>query len=90
METRTHIVVSGLVQGVGFRWFVQRKAGALGLSGWVRNLVDGSVEVEAQGDRSLIAQLIGDLKVGPRSAHVHDVEVETIGLHPAETGFQIR
>jgi len=53
MQARVHLVVHGLVQGVGFRWFVARRADGLGLSGYVRNLYDGSVEAEAEGDRSL-------------------------------------
>ena len=46
MDVRVHIIVEGLVQGVGFRWFVQRKAESIGIKGWVRNLYDGKVEIE--------------------------------------------
>jgi len=90
MDVRTHIEVRGLVQGVGFRWYVQRKAAGLGLSGWVRNNVDGSVEIQVQGDRSLVAELIDAVKVGPRSAQVTDVMVEMVDpVYPHEP-FHIR
>ncbi len=76
VTVRVHIVVEGLVQGVGFRWFVYRKAEALGVTGWVRNLYNGSVEIEAEGDRSLLEAFINDVKVGPRSAHVTNLKIE--------------
>ncbi len=76
METSVHIIVEGLVQGVGYRWYAARRAQALGLKGFVRNLYDGTVEVEARGDRSLLEELIRDLKVGPRSARVTNLKIE--------------
>jgi acylphosphatase len=76
METRAHIIVHGLVQGVGFRWFVARQAGTLGLRGFVRNRPEGTVELEAEGDRSLIEELIAHVKVGPRSSQVRDLRIE--------------
>jgi acylphosphatase len=76
MTARAHMVVRGLVQGVGFRWFVARRANALGLTGYARNLIDGAVEIEAEGDRSLVEALIGDVRVGPRSAHVQDLMIQ--------------
>ena len=91
MESAVHIVVEGLVQGVGYRWFAARKAEGLGLTGYVKNLYDGSVEVEAQGDRSLLEELIHDLKIGPRSAQVRDMKIEWKQLRPGEhTHFEIR
>ncbi len=90
MEARAHIVVEGLVQGVGYRWFVERKAQALGLAGYVRNLYDGNVEVEAEGDRSLVEELIKDLKVGPRAAHVTNLRIEWREPTHQEPHFQIR
>jgi acylphosphatase len=76
MTARAHMVVRGLVQGVGFRWFVARRANAIGLTGYARNLIDGAVEIEAEGDRSLVEALIGDVRVGPRSAHVQDLVIQ--------------
>ncbi len=76
METGAHILVSGLVQGVGFRYFVDRKARELGLVGIVRNLFSGEVEIDIEGDRSLIEEFITLVNVGPRAAHVSEVRVD--------------
>jgi acylphosphatase len=67
-------VVRGRVQGVGFRWFVEREAHILGIAGWVRNNSDSSVEVLAMGTRDQIAGLRSKLRDGPRAARVDDVE----------------
>jgi acylphosphatase len=67
-------IVRGRVQGVGFRWFVEREAHILGIAGWVRNNHDGSVEVLAQGTRDQLAGLHSRLREGPRAARVDDVE----------------
>lgn len=66
--------VRGRVQGVGFRWFVEREAATLGIAGWVRNRADGSVEVLAQGTREQLFSLRSRLQQGPRAARVDDVE----------------
>lgn len=68
-------VVQGRVQGVGFRWFVEREAQMLGIVGWVRNNYDGSVEVLATGTREQLAELHKRLRAGPRAARVDQVEV---------------
>ena len=68
-------VVRGRVQGVGFRWFVEREAHILGIAGWVRNNHDGSVEVLAQGTRDQLSGLHSRLREGPRAARVDNVEV---------------
>ncbi len=60
--TRQHILFCGRVQGVGFRYYAVHKATQLGLTGWVRNLYDGSVEMEVQGDERLIRELISFLR----------------------------
>lgn len=67
-------IVRGRVQGVGFRWFVEREAHMLGIAGWVRNNHDGSVEVLAIGTRDQLLGLRGRLHQGPRAARVDDVE----------------
>lgn len=91
MSVRVHIVVEGLVQGVGFRWFVLRKAESLGINGWVRNLYNGNVEIEAEADRSLLEEFIKEIKVGPRSAHVTNLRIEWKDVSPDEfSGFTIR
>ncbi len=76
MDVNAHIVVKGYVQGVGFRFFVYHEAMQLGVQGYVKNLYNGDVEVVAEGDRSVIEELIKVLRVGPRSAHVRDVIVQ--------------
>jgi len=68
--------VSGMVQGVGFRYFVERVARSLGLVGYVRNLYDGSVEVYAEGDRARLELLGGRLRKGPSYARVDEVREE--------------
>lgn len=65
----------GYVQGVGFRYFCHTRATRLQLTGWVKNMPDGSVELLVEGDRGNIETLIDELKVGPRSASVADVRV---------------
>ena len=67
-------IVRGRVQGVGFRWFVEREAHTLGISGWVRNNSDGSVEVLAMGTDEQLSNLRSRLRQGPRAARVDDVE----------------
>lgn len=83
-------VVRGMVQGVGYRFFVRRQAAALGLRGYARNLPDGSVEVVAEGDRRSLEQLLHALERGPSAADVEDVEAEWDVGSGAFSGFQIR
>jgi len=68
--------VYGIVQGVGYRFFAQRRARQLGLTGYVRNLPDGSVEVYAEGDEQALKSFLIELRQGPIAAEVHDVSVE--------------
>jgi acylphosphatase len=72
-QTR-RFVVRGRVQGVGFRWFVEREARVLGVSGWVRNNPDGSVEVLATGTSEQLLALRGKLYEGPRASRVDNVD----------------
>ncbi len=76
MEAGAHIIVRGLVQGVGFRYYVSTRANRLLLRGFVTNLLNGEVEIMVEGDRSAIESLISDVKVGPRSAQVRDLTIE--------------
>lgn len=88
--TALHVRVTGVVQGVGFRWFVRERARRLGLSGWVRNLPDGSVEVAAAGDEGQIALLRGELQRGPRGASVDGLQDLAIPpSDPLPTAFGI-
>jgi acylphosphatase len=82
--------VSGTVQGVGYRYFVQRAARRFGLAGYVRNLSDGRVEVYALGDPAVLDQLRTELERGPRSAQVSDVTEEVAAFDPAfPNGFTV-
>jgi len=83
-------VVRGRVQGVGFRWFVEREAAILQVAGWVRNNSDSTVEVLAQGTRAQLAGLHSRLREGPRAARVDDVEVSEAEPIAGLTSFQIR
>lgn len=71
-----HAVVTGRVQGVGFRFFVENRAAVLGLRGWVRNLRTGQVEVLATGEEGVLRTFLEDLREGPRLAKVTGVEVD--------------
>src|SRR3954471_18694235 len=82
-------VVRGRVQGVGFRWFVEREAHMLGIAGWVRNNHDGSVEVLAQGTRDQLAGLHSRLREGPRAARVDAVEVSDASAAQGLSSFRI-
>jgi acylphosphatase len=89
-DSSAHIVVSGLVQGVGYRYFVSRRAEELGLTGYVRNLPDGRVEIHACGDKGRIADLVAVLRVGPRASGVRDVAIEWVKSGEAFDRFEIR
>jgi len=82
-------VVRGRVQGVGFRWFVEREAHVLGVSGWVRNNADGSVEVLAQGTRDQLLGLRSRLRQGPRAARVDGIEESEVGPVAGLSSFRI-
>ena len=82
-------LVRGRVQGVGFRWFVEREAHLLGIAGWVRNNHDGSVEVLAQGTRDQLSGLHSRLREGPRAARVDAVEVSEARLIAGLAAFRI-
>jgi acylphosphatase len=75
-ETRAHVFVSGRVQGVNFRWYTQRKAEELGLTGWVRNRGDRRVEAVFEGKKQAVEWAVNWCHVGPPSAQVDDVEIE--------------
>lgn len=82
-------VVRGRVQGVGFRWFVEREAHILGIAGWVRNNADGGVEVLAQGTREQLLGLHARLREGPRAARVDAVEESEARPTANITAFRI-
>ena len=90
MKERLVATVRGRVQGVGYRWFVTREAGRLGLSGWVANQADGSVRVVAEGERADLDELAGRLTVGPAGARVLDVSLAWSAATGVEDGFSVR
>lgn len=79
LETRRYLV-SGRVQGVGFRWFVEREAAQLGITGWVRNCDGGDVEVMATGTRAQHSALRRKLEQGPRASRVDHVVESRVPL----------
>jgi acylphosphatase len=78
------------VQGVGFRYFVQASAAREGVHGWVRNLPDGRVEALAEGEAEAIDRFERDVRHGPPSARVGQVEVEDVVPLQRETGFIVK
>lgn len=86
---RAHVLVRGLVQGVGYRAFVYRHATDEGLSGWVQNLSDGKVELEVQGSREKIELFLAKLKKGPAIAQVDGLQVEWLNPAGENDGFRI-
>ncbi|MGD9379537.1 MAG: acylphosphatase [candidate division WOR-3 bacterium] len=88
--TRAHLYVSGIVQGVFFRAHTTKVARSLGLNGWVKNLVDGRVEIVAEGTRQDVDKLIQWCQKGPPAAAVEGVEVLDEQPMGDVTQFQIR
>jgi len=85
-----HYHITGLVQGVGYRYFARRTGEMLGLAGWVRNLPDGSVEAYAIGAEQELLQFEAALRRGPRHAEVREVIVEEAPIDPMVTLFSVR
>ncbi len=75
-KARAEIIASGVVQGVGFRYFVLRNAQQLGLKGYTKNLFTGEVLTVAEGPEFLVKELINQIKIGPSHAYVKDVKVK--------------
>lgn len=86
---RMRFLVDGLVQGVGYRYFAVAASRRLGLTGWVRNRRDGSVEVEAQGSSDALAELRALLAQGPRWGHVDSVTAQPVAPVGGPRGFRV-
>jgi acylphosphatase len=84
-----HLVIRGRVQGVGFRYFVVRRAATLGLGGWVRNRQDGVVEVQAEGPRGALESLLAAVRRGPTGARVTMVDEAWSERDASHQGFQV-
>jgi acylphosphatase len=88
-EVGRHVQVTGFVQGVFFRAWAQGHARELGVSGWIRNCPDGSVEAHFTGDEQAVARMIERMRRGPANARVEDVIVEDV-LPESVGRFEIR
>jgi acylphosphatase len=86
---RLRALVRGRVQGVGFRANVQHEGARLALAGWVRNLSDGAVELEAEGENEALEKLLAFVKQGPRSARVDSVITEWLEPAGLSRPFQV-
>ena len=86
----TRLLIEGIVQGVGFRYFTERAARKLGARGHVRNLPDGSVEAVVVAQPDQVRALLEELRRGPRAARVRQVTTSEIDLADEPLGFEIR
>jgi acylphosphatase len=90
MRERAHVYISGHVQGVFFRYETKRNAENLGLTGWVRNLPDGSVECVFKGEKENIEKMLKFCEIGPPGAKVTDVKINWENCKDEFDNFQIR
>ncbi len=89
MKKGVHLLISGMVQGVGFRYYVHRSARRHLLTGWVKNLEDGTVEVVAEGDEEELRLFIKDMEKGSRFSTVQNVKVEWESFSNRFRNFEI-
>ncbi len=87
---RAHVLIAGRVQGVSFRWYTQRKAQELGLTGWVRNLWDRRVEAVFEGEEDAVRKAVNWCPVGPPTAYVEDVQVNYETPTGEFTSFRVK
>ena len=85
-----HAIVSGIVQMVGYRWFAVNSAKDLQLTGWVKNLEDGTVEVKAFGEKGTLNAFIKQLSIGPMHSKVSNVNVQGIEYESDYKDFMVR
>jgi acylphosphatase len=89
MHVARRYLITGRVQGVGFRYFTEAVASREGVNGWVRNLPDGTVEAAADGDAEAVERFERSIRQGPRGAHVDRVEVFD-DVPGGSSGFSVR
>lgn len=89
MTVARRLVISGRVQGVGYRRWAEREALSLDLDGWVRNRKDGSVEALVAGDAVAVASFVEACRIGPRGAAVDDVAELPAADDPVPDGFSV-
>jgi acylphosphatase len=87
---RAEIIINGLVQGVGFRWYVLRIADQLGLKGYVKNLYTGEVLTVVEGEKSLIEELFYKMKIGPSHSAVKNARINWEEFKNEFKTFEIR
>ena len=90
MRVSRKFLISGRVQGVGFRWFTQAAAARENIHGWVHNLPDGRVEAAAEGEAEAIERFEQALRHGPPGAHVEQLEIEHTAPEGRDSGFAVR
>ncbi len=90
MEARAEIVVNGLVQGVGFRYFVMREAKKLNLNGYVKNLYTGEVLTVVEGEKAIVEDMINLLRIGPIHASVKSCKVDWQESKNEFTDFEVK
>ena len=88
--TRLHAVISGRVQGVGFRGFTATAAQRIGVTGWVRNRINGTVETMAEGDQVQMDAFIQEISKGPGPSYVDNVEIKWLPATGEFTSFKVR
>ncbi|MBN2600479.1 MAG: acylphosphatase [Candidatus Marinimicrobia bacterium] len=90
MQIHAEIVINGMVQGVGFRYFTQRLARQFNLPGYVKNMPNGNVLCEVEGDEDIVRDFIKDLKIGPSFSYVSGVDINTSPDLFGYTSFEVR
>lgn len=90
MRLRRRYVIIGRVQGVGFRFFTQAAAAREGVYGWVRNVPDGNVEIEAEGEAEAIERFEHRIRQGPRGARIDILDASDSVPSHRNTGFEIK
>ncbi len=90
MRLGRHFLITGRVQGVGFRFFAHAVARREGIHGWIRNLPGGGVEIEAEGEREALDRFEHSVRQGPTAGRVEHVDVTDVGASGRDTGFEVR
>ena len=83
------IIVSGYVQGVGFRFFIARVAHSLNIKGYVKNLYNGDVEIYAEGSKELLDEVVEKAKIGPAYSHIDSIKLEWLDFKNKYDKFEI-
>ena len=88
-SARAHVIISGLVQGVGYRYFAVTAARHLGVTGWIRNLMSGEVELEAQASRPVLREFLATIRSGNKWSRVYGMDVTAVPVIAGESGFTV-